>query len=353
MEEAWPFTVDPSPRAIGTERGCVEDQPQRAGSSQGSGACSVLRLVEDDTAALLNFARQLILIVGLSAASADGRAESVTLLPIADTSIFAKDPTNNLGAAQSLTVGNTATLDPVRALVKFAIAAAVPTNALVLAASLELSVVRVATTNPATFDLHRLLVDWGEGSKGAGSLIGVGDPATAGEATWLARFHPDTFWSIRGGGAGSDYAAAPSAAADVASEAAVVFPSSSNLVADVQGWLQNPAANFGWLIKDRAETVLRSARRFGSREEPTNPPRLLLEYELLQPRISGAQIVGNQFCLQFLVKPGKAYVVERRVLVDSGLWTAITNLPPAATNESVRVCDPLATGSRFYRVGER
>ncbi|HYV31617.1 MAG TPA: hypothetical protein VEO53_11000, partial [Candidatus Binatia bacterium] len=82
-------------------------------------------------------------------------------------------------------------------------------------------------------------------------------------------------------------------------------------------------------------------------------PRLLLEYELLQPRISGAQIVGNQFCLQFQVKPGKAYVVERRVLVDSGLWTAITNLPPAATNEVVRVCDPLATGSRFYRVGER
>ncbi len=43
---------DPSPRAIGTERGCVEDQPQRVGSSKASGACSVLRLVEDDTAAL-------------------------------------------------------------------------------------------------------------------------------------------------------------------------------------------------------------------------------------------------------------------------------------------------------------
>src|SRR6266542_6719612 len=41
-----------SPRAIGTERGCVEDQPQRVGSSKASRACSVLRLVEDDTAAL-------------------------------------------------------------------------------------------------------------------------------------------------------------------------------------------------------------------------------------------------------------------------------------------------------------
>ena len=41
-----------SPHAIGTERGCVEDQPQRVGSSKVSGACRVLRLVEDDTAAL-------------------------------------------------------------------------------------------------------------------------------------------------------------------------------------------------------------------------------------------------------------------------------------------------------------
>ena len=43
---------DPSARANGTERGCVEDQPQRVGSSKASGACSVLRLVEDDTAVL-------------------------------------------------------------------------------------------------------------------------------------------------------------------------------------------------------------------------------------------------------------------------------------------------------------
>src|SRR5438876_380349 len=52
VDEAWPLAFDPAPRAIGTERGCVEDQPQRVGSSKTSGACSVLRLVEDDTAAL-------------------------------------------------------------------------------------------------------------------------------------------------------------------------------------------------------------------------------------------------------------------------------------------------------------
>jgi len=54
---------EPSPRAIGTERGCVEDQPQRVGSSKASGACRVLRLVEDDTAALrfTLFARPLLI----------------------------------------------------------------------------------------------------------------------------------------------------------------------------------------------------------------------------------------------------------------------------------------------------
>ena len=55
VEDAWPLTLALSPRAIGTERGCVEDQPQRVGSSKTSAACGVLRLVEDDTAALRYF----------------------------------------------------------------------------------------------------------------------------------------------------------------------------------------------------------------------------------------------------------------------------------------------------------
>src|SRR5438552_17745803 len=41
-----------SPRRRKTERGCVEDQPQRVGGSKAPGVCGVLRLVEDDTAAL-------------------------------------------------------------------------------------------------------------------------------------------------------------------------------------------------------------------------------------------------------------------------------------------------------------
>ena len=45
-------------QSLGTERGCVGDQPQRVGGSKAPGARRVLRLVEDDTAALRIFAHQ-------------------------------------------------------------------------------------------------------------------------------------------------------------------------------------------------------------------------------------------------------------------------------------------------------
>src|SRR5437667_11283670 len=44
-----------SPRRTKTERGCVGEQPQRVGGSKAPGVCGVLRLVEDDTAALRIF----------------------------------------------------------------------------------------------------------------------------------------------------------------------------------------------------------------------------------------------------------------------------------------------------------
>ncbi len=47
-----------------TERGCVEDQPQQVGSSQASEACRVLRLVEDDTAALRPVVENLLSVIG-------------------------------------------------------------------------------------------------------------------------------------------------------------------------------------------------------------------------------------------------------------------------------------------------
>ena len=48
------------------------------------------------------------------------------------------------------------------------------------------------------------------------------------------------------------------------------------MVADVQGWLDNPASNFGWLMLGDESTNL-TAKRFDTRES-TSPPVLAITY---------------------------------------------------------------------------
>src|SRR5437867_1506190 len=58
VELAWPLTL-PSPRAVGTERGCVVlDQPQHAASSRRLRTSHALRLVFDTAALRSNGARR-------------------------------------------------------------------------------------------------------------------------------------------------------------------------------------------------------------------------------------------------------------------------------------------------------
>ena len=71
------------------ERGCVEDQPQRLGSSKASRACSVLRLVEDDTAALRSN-------------SGEGRVRAMLIPPRQDLCAYCKIPFPANNAMKSL-----------------------------------------------------------------------------------------------------------------------------------------------------------------------------------------------------------------------------------------------------------
>jgi hypothetical protein len=59
---------------------------------------------------------------------------------------------------------------------------------------------------------------------------------------------------------------------------AYTFASASNLIADVQAWLTNPASNFGWVLMSQSENITETARRFGSREDADNAPTLVVEY---------------------------------------------------------------------------
>ncbi len=283
----------------------------------------------------------------LSAASHPLSAETVVLTPSADTALFEQVPDNNLGSSQSLAAGNTAASSATRALMKFDLGAAIPAGARITAATLDLKVVRASfLVEPAEFRVHRLSADWGEGSKGSGSVTGTGSPATAGEATWNARVLGQSLWATSGG----DFDAAISASAPVAGD--TISFSSGNLAADVQRWLDNPGANFGWLIKDQFEGSAVTARRIGSREHPSAQPKLTVQFESPLRIVSSGLKVGK-FCLKFMAQ-GRGYIVQAREVVDSGDWQTVATVPAADVPAEVEICDDApATGTKFYRVREQ
>ena len=54
------------------------------------------------------------------------------------------------------------------------------------------------------------------------------------------------------------------------------------MVADIQGWVSNPAGNFGWAIRGN-EVTTGVAHRFNSRENGSNPPVLILTFDVPTP----------------------------------------------------------------------
>jgi hypothetical protein len=97
----------------------------------------------------------------------------------------------------------------------------------------------------------------------------------AGETNWQYRFYPTILWGAEGG----DLAPTVSGSTDVDFLAFYTWNSTPAMVADVQIWLANPAANFGWALvgnEDQFPTV----KRFDTREHvtPANRPKLIVTY---------------------------------------------------------------------------
>jgi len=181
-----------------------------------------------------------------------------------------------------------------------------------------------------------LLVSWGEGTK-TGSL---GLQATTGEATWTSRFFLVPQWGVPGGKAGTDFLATASASSLVGGLGHYTFDSASNLVADVQFWLDNPGSNFGWILLSQDEPTASTARRFASREGGANAPTLVIEYTVGQTQpllISQMSLLGDTVTFQFNVAPQQTYVVEFNNAIDTTNWLTLTNIvaQPAATNITV------------------
>lgn len=178
------------------------------------------------------------------------------------------------GAGEYLFTGRTKDGVRRRAVIHFDIAANVPAGATINSVTLQLTVARVANNTARPTSLHRLLADWGQGTSNAGQNEGQGAAPTTNDATWIHRFYPGTLWTSAGG----DYAATGSATTNITGNGLYAW-TSATLVADVQGWLDTPASNFGWLVRGD-ESVVETAKRIASRENGTagNRPALIVDY---------------------------------------------------------------------------
>ena len=211
------------------------------------------------------------LLVSVLAANGS-QAGRVTVLATRDNTLFqdAQGDTSN-GAGPAFFAGSNAQNLARRGLVRFELAGLVSPGLILDGVELALEVSSAADVVPRAFTLHRVLSDWGEGT--SSSSGGGGAPATPGDATWLHARWPDARWGTPGG----DYDPEPSGATAVGDVGSYLW-SSNGLRDDVQRWLDDPATNFGWLLRGE-EGVPRSVRRFDSREAAAlSRPTLTLIY---------------------------------------------------------------------------
>ena len=251
-----------------------------------------------------------IFILGLSTPL---RGDTVILETAKDNTIFSEN--NNSNGRGFLFSGNTQgrTIDGTifgsrRALIQFDLTGSVPSGAVIENVSLSVFYDRRGPisegTEVDTF-LHRLLQDWGETGNSEVEL-GMGELPQPGDATWHFSFFDSENWSVPGG----NYENIPSAT-QVVTQVAPAFLTwnTPTLVSDVQGWVDDPEQNFGWIfIVD--ESVFGGAIRFLSREssQVDNRPKLTVEYST----------DGEPPVEQDLILDGSGTVVGEAIVHPSG-----------------------------------
>ena len=201
--------------------------------------------------------------------------ETATVFPSKDNTLY-ESSTGNLsnGSGFHLFVGTTAASDVRRALLHFDLSS-VPPGSLVSDAELVLYMNR-SKAGPNEINVHRMISDWGEGSSAGTRGEGAGGDATSDDATWIHARYPDIGWQQEGG----DFVPSASAIESVTDLGAYRW-SGDLLTADVQRWVDNSAANMGWILVGD-ESTAPSAKRFSSRDNSTSSqrPYLIVHYTL-------------------------------------------------------------------------
>lgn len=242
---------------------------------------------------------------------------------VADNTLYqdALGNTSN-GSGTSIFAGTTATGAVRRAVLRFDVAGALPAGATIVSATLSLHVLQTLAALPVPASGHRLLQAWGEGASVAPGNGGGGTLAAPGDATWLHTSYSTSFWTTAGG----SFVAAPSFPLELPNTG-LATATAAGLVADVQFFLDNPAQNFGWIIKTD-ELVPATAHRMDSREGATKPT-LVVRYMLPGSNGTwgtGCPVGAGSFSNDFVGTPTGGTTIQ---IVQSG-------------------APPIAVGTTFY-----
>jgi len=261
-------------------------------------------------------------------------AATVVVTATQDTTLHEITPNGNMGGAIHVAVGairiesSPGTLGRARGLFRFDLAGRVPADATVTAATVNLSVVLNPGGPGSNFSLHRVLKPWGEGTKTAAGINA--QPASDGEANWIAPQSPSPTWTGVGASDEADAVPQGSSAAFMSANGRYAIPSTAALVADVQSWLANPASNHGWLLRSDAEETGQTVRQFGSREreaiQVNTAPTLEITYTETAPeiRIVEFRVVENNRLFLRWTGGLPPFQVEFSTRPDTG-WDVITS----------------------------
>jgi hypothetical protein len=256
---------------------------------------------------------------------------TVTLHPALDTSIHSSgfnprgDATILAGKRRSIGI-----LD--RGLLRFDLST-LPTNATIESATLHLRIVQVPIDAVfAPFELHRALKAW------------------AADATWTIAT-TNLPWSSPGAEVKTDYVAALVLGERAAASGEYVFASTNQIIADITGWIADPASNHGWLLKTANEGTEGTAIHFGASESAV-PPTLQVLYTVsaAAPVLREAKLVSTNFTFEIHGSAGANYDVETRAEVDSGNWTTFTNFAAGAAQTPILVTVPATNAQQYFQV---
>ncbi len=266
--------------------------------------------------------------------------DSLILNPQMDNTIY-EEGTNSNGAGSFFFIGNTATGNTRRTLIKFDLST-IPNMAVIDSVVLIMTSSKSKTGTPQNMTGHVLTSDWGEGTSNASANEGSGAVTTSPSATWIHGFYDESFWQTPG----SDFLPSTWGATVLDNKTNII--NASGMVNDVQAWVNGTIANYGWVLLGN-EKEEETAFRFNAKENANNPPIL---------KIYGQDVItlvsDNLSANSFEIFPNPVHEIITIEGFKNEQWSLIDVMGKRIANgttETINISNE-ASGIYFLQIGE-